>query len=247
MQENFLMAVTHELRSPLASLRLGIDGLHRGKLSDVNRRKVAKMIDADLDRLGYLIDDLLEAGRSSHASATSEDIVDVRQFLSRYFTDRKEELESRKVRVTLDIPDSSTDSKASAAQPPMVRISNGDLTRCIDIAVDNAIKFSDSDARIDVSLVYDESNVLIAIQDHGIGLEKSERKRVFERFYRVGNELTRTRQGTGLGLYLAKRIMESYGGTVSIDSPGVGHGSTVVFSLPKCVERNSGGQRRSVK
>ncbi len=223
MQENFLMAVTHELRSPLASLRLGIDGLHRGKLSDVNRHKVAKMIDADLDRLGYLIDDLLEAGRSSSASAKHDEVVDAPPFIERYFSDRREELDSRKAKITLNI------QREAACR---VRISNGDLTRCVDIAVDNAVKFSDSDVRIDVTLACDNSNVLITIKDYGIGLEKSERKRVFERFYRVGNELTRTRQGTGLGLYLAKRIMESYGGSVTIDSPGIGKGTAVTFSLP---------------
>lgn len=240
MQENFLMAVTHELRSPLASLRLGIDGLHRGKLSEANRQKVAKMIDSDLDRLAYLIDDLLEAGRSPRTSATSENIVDLSQFIDRYFSARKEEFESRNAQIELHLPGGAPQREPVAKQGFSAKISNGDLTRCVDIAVDNAIKFSDSDARIDVTLSCDNGNVVLIISDRGIGIEKSEQKRVFERFYRVGNELTRTRQGTGLGLYLAKRIMESNGGTVAIDSAGAGKGTTVTFSLPKYSDRNSG-------
>ncbi len=228
MQENFLMAVTHELRSPLASLRLGIEGFKRGKLSETNRRKVMTMIDTDLDRLGYLIDDLLEAGRSSSRLALGAEgkveIVEVRGLLEDYVASRQEELSGRSVQIKLDVSD--------LGQSVVARISSGELTRCVDIAVDNGIKFSDSGARIDVTVKCQSDCVMILIKDFGIGLEKNERKRVFERFYRVGNELTRTRQGTGLGLYLARRIMESNGGTVEIDSEGLGKGTTVTLTLP---------------
>jgi signal transduction histidine kinase len=223
MQENFLMAVTHELRSPLASLRLSIEGLQRGKLSDTNRNKSMKMIDADLDRLGYLIDDLLEAGRSSGKTETGTESVALTLFTRNYFSAREEEFASRSISVTLKIPESGAELTAG--------ISNGDLTRCVDIAVDNAIKFSDSDVRIEVTLAGDKDWAALSIRDQGIGLEKSESKRVFERFYRVGNELTRSRQGTGLGLYLAKRIIESSGGRVTIESAGLGAGATVTFML----------------
>ncbi len=223
MQENFLMAVTHELRSPLASLKLSIEGLQRGKLSEPNRIKAMKMIDSDLDRLGYLIDDLLEAGRSSGKSKAEAETVALIQFTRDYFSLRKEEFEGRKIKVTLNLPESSSEL--------ITRISNGDLTRCIDIAVDNAIKFSDSEIRIEATLAGDKENATLSIKDFGIGLEKSERSRVFERFYRVGNELTRTRQGTGLGLYLAKRIIESSAGSVAIESEGLGAGTTVTFTL----------------
>ncbi len=231
MQENFLMAVTHELRSPLASLRLGIEGLQRGKLTEPNRRKVMTMIDTDLDRLGYLIDDLLEAGRSSKKSISSEEVVNLASFLREYISSRREEFSSRNIQVNLNLPAANSET-GSAPESLAARISNGDLTRCVDIAIDNGIKFSDSVVRIDVTLTCDKYSVILAIKDYGIGLEKSERKRVFERFYRVGNELTRSRQGTGLGLYLAKRIMESNGGAVTIDSAGLGKGVTVTLTLP---------------
>ncbi len=223
MQENFLMAVTHELRSPLASLRLSIEGLQRGKLSEPNRIKVMKMIDSDLDRLGYLIDDLLEAGRSSDKSKTEAETVALTQFTRDYFSNRQEEFERRNISVTMNLPKNRGELTT--------QISGGDLTRCVDIAVDNAIKFSDSDVRIEITLEGNKENATLSIRDYGIGLEKSERKRVFERFYRVGNELTRSRQGTGLGLYLARRIIESSAGNVAIESEGLGSGTTVIFTL----------------
>jgi signal transduction histidine kinase len=110
----------------------------------------------------------------------------------------------------------------------------GDATRLrqvFDNLIGNAIKYSPDGGRIVVGGVDRNSDVLVYVQDEGVGLTEADQERIFERFYRVDGALTRKTQGTGLGLYLAKAIVEAHGGTMSVDSKP-GQGSTFYFTIP---------------
>lgn len=225
-QDNFLMAVTHELRTPLASLRLALQGLWRGKFTPEQSAQARRMVEIDIDRLNALIEDLLEAGDSSHSSYTVPAEVDLGKFVCEYFSERQDDLKVRGLTVNIDF-----DTISSAAV--IVRIPRSELTRAIDVAISNAIKFSEEEPQVDVALTFNYGRVQLKFTDHGDGLPKEELERVFERFYRVGKELTRSRPGAGLGLYLARRMLGRYGVLMKLTSEGQGQGATVIFDFPR--------------
>ena len=113
------------------------------------------------------------------------------------------------------------------------------LRRAIGAVIENAVKYSRPDAggnSVVVSLVADGRDAVIAVKDEGVGLEPEDKKRVFERFYRAGDEITRKVRGSGLGLFLAREIIVAHGGRIGIQSTSPGAGTTVEIRLP-LVER----------
>lgn len=224
MQENFLMAVTHELRTPLASLKLSVQGLRRGKLPGERAEQVNQMIDSDLQRLEGLISDLLEAGKAHKERVVRPEPVPLAKFTRSYFASRDTEMRHRGATVTLEL---------EPAKSAEVYIAPHDLKRALDIAVDNALKFSDGNPELTVSCGTTKDRGFITVRDRGIGIDRENLERVFDRFYRVGNELTRARPGTGLGLYLAREILRAYKGEMSIDSAGIGQGTSVTLTIPQ--------------
>ena len=223
-QENFLLAVTHELRTPLTSVRLALQGISRGKLSTEKTVRAYQIIDGDLERLDRLIDDLLQAGKSSAPERTPE-TIELVDFVKKYFERRAEEFAGKGV--DLEIAGSPVSLTISA--------SPDELVRALDIVVDNALKFSQGTPRIIVTLEQRGGKTLLAIKDLGIGIPPDETARVFDRFYRVGNEQTRRTRGVGLGLYLARRIMLAAGADISIHSDGPGKGACVTFTFSDTV------------
>ncbi|MFQ5606710.1 MAG: sensor histidine kinase [Candidatus Zixiibacteriota bacterium] len=219
-QRNFLMAVTHELRTPLASVRLALQGIGRGKLSEENSRRALSMIDSDLMRLDRLIDALLRAGKSPRAESARER-VELGRFITDYFAHRHEEFAGRNVTLTLDRVDRNH----------FVTMPTEDLRRALDIVVDNALKFSEPEPQISVALESVSNSIRLSVTDNGIGIPPDEAPRVFDRFYRVGNEMTRRTSGVGLGLFLARRMMRASDAEIEIQSRGVGQGTTVTFTF----------------
>lgn len=227
MQENFLMAVTHELKTPLASLKLSLQGLRRGKFDAERTEKANQMINTDIDRLDSLITDLLDAGKNVRERTTRPQALDLRAFVRDYFDQRGKEFSQRKVSLSL-----FAETTEQGLNSPTVLISGEDLKRALDVVVDNAIKFCGENPQLTVELRKKSRNVELCVSDNGIGIDSDEVSRIFERFYRVGSELTRSRPGVGLGLYLGRQILRSYGGDLRAESSGVDQGSTFTLSLP---------------
>jgi signal transduction histidine kinase len=223
LQENFLMAVTHELKTPLASISLYLDTLQSEKISAERKQQLIPRMKEDLGRLEGLVEDILEAGRFE-ASAYKPDRqrLDLGKLLNELCDDLPKSNPGRLVRVTRNITDDI-----------YVVADSGVIQRAIRAILDNAVKYSgEADPDLTIILKRLRTYSEITITDRGIGIEKSELVQIFDRFYRVGQELTRACPGTGLGLYLCRQMIRAHGGEVLAQSNGIGHGAEFIITLP---------------
>jgi signal transduction histidine kinase len=221
-EANFLAAVTHELKSPLASLRLHAETLElRAGDAERVRTYAARMLE-DVERLDRLVDNLLAARR---AEAGALDLRPVSLDLSAET--------QRYVEATAPLLEARGFELRSAIEPNIRAMADpGAFRTVIENLVDNAVKYSEAPAAIEVRLARAEGGALLEVRDHGVGLAREEVARVFERFYRAGDERVRTTRGTGLGLFLVKEITTAHRGAVSVESEGRGKGAVVRTTWP---------------
>lgn len=224
-QQNFLAAVTHELKAPLASIRLFAETLASRQLPEEKRQECLERIGQDVDRLQEMIDDTLEAGvysrRSFHPHLEERNLS---QALRMYIDMYRGRAERAGLTLSTDI-----------ALHVHAEIDENHLRRAIGAIIENAIKYtqlSDAGGKVHVSLTAQGHEAIIRVADDGVGIDPSDQKRVFERFYRAGDELTRRVRGSGLGLFLAREIVQNHGGRIRLESMGVGQGTTVEITLP---------------
>ena len=222
-QANFVDSVTHELKSPIASLKLYLETLEMRPVSDEQRAKFYRVMDQELERLDHLITQLLEVGRIDAIGEQSdpEDIL-VDSMLRRCggaacAHHKRDEVET----VAYDIQPS-----VLYARPLVVETVFRNL-------MDNAIKYAGDPPRVEVSVrVTDRGRVVTRIADNGDGVPPELRKQIFGMFFRAGSELTRRKKGTGLGLYIVNTLVRQMKGRVSVhDRPGQS-GSVFEVDLP---------------
>jgi len=230
-QDTFIDSVTHELKSPLASLQLCLETLGRPELISSDREHLRGMMLDDVDRLRSFIDDVLEANRLSYARAGMLNLSDVR------LAELTEQcVEAVRVRhklapeeVTVDVGDELVVSTDRAA-----------LEIVVKNLIDNAVKYSGRPAQVEVSARREtERKVLIEVRDRGIGIDPKDLKRVFHRFYRVEDQEVRERRGTGLGLFVVSALVKQLGGKVEALSEGRGRGTTVRVELPSTLSAST--------
>jgi len=231
-QTSFIDSVTHELKSPLAALKLCIETLSREGLPEEQRVRLRGMMLDDVDRLSAFIDGILTANRLGEAAGTQEiEEVAVAAMVRRAAAVIRRRSKIDDSAVTVEIGENvivETDAVA--------------LATVVENLIDNAIKYSGEDAEVTVSArVVDDESVVIEVRDRGIGIPRTALRRVFERFYRVPDEPVRRRRGTGLGLYVASELARNLGGRIEARSPGVGQGTTMIVTLPR---RGGRGARR---
>lgn len=221
-EANFLAAVTHELKSPLASLRLHAESLEM-RASDAERvRTYAARMREDVDRLERLVENLLAAGRAQAGALDLRPVeIDLSTELVRYVDGTAPLLEARGIALRARIE-------------PAVRVlaDPGAFRTVVENLVDNAVKYSAAPASVELALRREGPLARFEVRDHGVGLDREERERVFERFYRAGDERVRTTKGTGLGLFLVKEIATAHHGSVGVESAGRGQGSTFYVDWP---------------
>jgi len=223
-QDTFIDSVTHELKSPLASLQLCLETLGRDGLEDDARDKLRHMMRQDVDRLRAFIDDVLEANRLSYARPGMLNLSDVPlSQLAEQCADAvraRHHLEPHEVSIHVD-PDLIVTTDRSA------------LEIVVKNLIDNAAKYSERPARIEVTAQKDsDKKVLLQVSDAGIGIDRKDLKRVFHRFFRVEDQEVRQRRGTGLGLFVVWALVKQLGGNVQAFSRGRGQGTTMRVELP---------------
>ena len=223
-QDSFIDSVTHELKSPLASLQLCLETLGREELEGESREKLRTMMLEDVDRLRAFIDDVLEANRLSYARPGMVNLSDVsllelaEDCAAAVRVRHKLELEEVQIDVEPDLV-VSTDRAA--------------LGIVVKNLIDNAAKYSPRPARVEVRGRREaDGKVLLEVTDNGIGIDRKNLKRVFHRFYRVEDEEVRQRRGTGLGLFVVWALVKQLGGKVQAFSKGRGQGTTMRVELP---------------
>jgi two-component system, OmpR family, sensor histidine kinase SenX3 len=223
----FINAVTHELKTPVASIRLYLETLQRRELADEKRHEFYRVMLADSDRLLDLIEQVLRAGRTSARSRVLHKVpIDLRDTV-------RECLDLARMRHHL--PDEALAYVDSVAEPAQATVLGDpdELKAAVSNLVDNAIKYSNGDVHVQVELApLEDRRVAVRVKDAGIGISAAELKRIFRRFYRIPETVAMRIKGTGLGLFIVSSVARKHGGRVFAESPGPGQGSTFTLQLP---------------
>jgi len=222
MKSDFVAAVTHELKTPVALIRLVGDTLANGRYTSPKTvQEYAGLLSVEASRLGSSIDNLLTYARygGGHA-ADSTELVDVEpaDLVEDTLQGFRPTLATLEFELTVDLP----------PDLPQVCVDRPAVIQALENIVDNAIKYSGSTRRLAVSARAAGKNLTLTVKDSGSGICREDQARIFERFYRGGNVST---SGSGLGLPIAKRIVESHGGRIDVRSE-VGVGTEVDVTLP---------------
>ena len=224
--DSFINAVTHELKTPIASIRLYLQTLQRRDVDDHQRGEFYRLMLLDSDRLLTTVEQVLKAGEASH-KRTGRAVAEVD------FTDLVREcVEVARVRHHLE--PGALRLEACANGNARVEGDAEELRTAVSNVLDNAVKYSGK--QVDVSVELDtpsDKRVALRVRDRGVGIPSHELKRVFKRFYRVPNRDLGTVKGTGLGLFIVKSIAGKHGGRVYAESEGEGRGTTVTLELPR--------------
>ncbi|MEM9826312.1 MAG: HAMP domain-containing sensor histidine kinase [Planctomycetota bacterium] len=239
-QSNFIDSVTHELKSPIASLKLYLQTMSRREIPAAERTDFHRFMLEDVERLDSLINHLLDVARVDRGEMQTPvgagnvgagDSLELGQLLRQAATG---------VCLRYRIPESSLriDSPEIHLAQPLVQTEI--LFRNL---IDNAVKYGGSPPEVRVSARCENGQALVQIEDNGPGIPANQRRKVFGRFVRLGSELERSRPGTGLGLYLVRNITRSMHGTVRVFDREDGPGSRFEVSLPGAQVSLPGGQR----
>ncbi|MCA9612601.1 MAG: HAMP domain-containing histidine kinase [Myxococcales bacterium] len=230
-QDSFIDSVTHELKSPLASLRLCLETLARPDLPAGTREHLREMMLGDVDRLTSFIDDVLQASRLANMDQVGVNVTEID------FVQLATEV-AESVRTRRRLPEGTVRVEA----PDGFRIVTDEaaLTIVLRNLVDNAVKYSGSEVDVVVRAHRDDKQRgVIEVVDRGIGIDQAHRAAVFQRFYRVQSPEVRERKGTGLGLFVVSALVKNLGGTVEAHSEGLGKGTTMSVVLPNDDEAQS--------
>lgn len=232
-QQMFIDSVTHELKSPLASIKLCLDTMERTSLSGEQARHLRQMMHNDVERLSVFVDDILQSSRIAHGLRSQTLVnVDVVQLLATVTDSIRRRYQLPTGTFSLDTPGSLTITSDPVA-----------LEIILKNVLDNAVKYSSGLPRVEVELQRLVPGLLcISVRDHGIGIERNQLKRVFLRFHRTPDPRVKERSGSGLGLYVVNQLVRNLGGRISVDSAGKDQGTTLRILLPLGVgTRDEGG------
>lgn len=223
----FLNAVTHELKTPVASIRLYLETLQRREIAEARRREFYGIMLADSDRLLNTIEQVLRAGRSGPGrAAQSRTMIDVREMVI-------ECVEVARQRHHLDETALRSGCGIEDGAHPMVLGDLDDLKAAVSNLIDNAIKYSGERIQVEVGVTRPgPKKIAIQVKDSGIGIPEEELKRIFKRFYRIPGTVGARVKGTGLGLYIVRSVAQRHGGKAFAYSEGMGRGSTFTLQLP---------------
>jgi signal transduction histidine kinase len=224
-QDAFLNAVTHELKTPIASIRLYLETLKKHEVPSEKRQEFYDTMLNDSERLLNTVEQVLQASRA-HEKNRLLNIVEIN--LNSILREAVERIKSR-----YNLDDTAISYTPSENEARVLGDAN-ELQAVFTNLLDNAVKYSGSTVRVLLAVKnLNEKFLIVRIKDFGIGIPPPELKRIFSRFYRVQNSLTQKKKGTGLGLFIVRSIVKKHGGRISAESKGEGKGSTFIVQLPK--------------
>jgi signal transduction histidine kinase len=222
LKSDFVASVSHELRAPIASIRLMADALESGKIEAKTATEFHRLISREGSRLSTLIENVLDFARIEQGRKRWHfEETDLLRLVTDTVTLMEPLAREKGIRLMLaDTPDQAT-----------ANIDPGAIQQAVVNLLDNAIKFSPADSEVEVRLTQKENLWLITVIDQGPGIPATEHQRIFEKFHRLGSELRRETQGTGIGLSLVKAVAEAHGGEASVWN-GSSQGSVFTLTIP---------------
>jgi signal transduction histidine kinase len=228
--DSFINAVTHELKTPVASIRLHLETLQRRDLPEAQKQEFYRLMLTDTDRLTETVEQVLRAGRAGDKRAGREkSAVDFRQLV-------RECMDAARTRHHLAAEALHYEETSTNGAGMPVLGSAEDLRTAVFNVLDNAIKYSGESVNVRVRLeMPEEKRIVLRVQDQGIGIPPDDMKSIFKRFYRVNHRSLAHVKGTGLGLFIVKSIAHKHGGKVFAESAGEGHGTTIIMELPRSI------------
>ena len=226
--DSFINAVTHELKTPVASIRLHLETLQRRELPESRKQEFYRLMLKDADRLADTVEQVLRAGRAGDKRAGREKVdVDFGLLV-------RDCVESIRNRYHLQSDVLRYQELVANGSGVHVRGSQEDLRTAVSNVLDNAVKYSGDHVDVEVRLqAADGKRVMLSVEDQGVGVPPEDLKRIFRRFYRITHRSPTQVKGTGLGLFIVKSIAKKHGGRAFALSEGEGYGTTVVIELPK--------------
>jgi len=203
-QQNFMMAITHELKTPIAITQLNLETLQKRKLEEIQQNKLIQNTIQEANRLNTLCNNILLAAQIDAGSLqANHQEINFSELLQTCVQDFTIRYPQRKFIVKIQ------NNIFMLGEELLLQMLANNL-------IDNALKYSPKDADIDIALKEANHQIQFSVADNGIGISADEKKKVFDKFYRTGDENTRMTKGTGLGLYLCKKIVETHKGYISV-------------------------------
>lgn len=223
MKSEFISNVSHELKSPLTSIRIMTEMLHHKRVQTEERKSIYySVMMKESERLSHLIDNILDFSRMEDDRKKYNFIdVDMDDLLPKFVESIREKLQEAKFNIRYSCPD----------QVPVIKADKNALLQVFYNLVENAIKFSGTSRKIDIKLFLEEDELLICVKDYGIGIPSKDQEKIFDRFYRGDEPQRMGIKGSGIGLTIVKNIMEAHNGSLTLESK-TGEGSTFCVHLP---------------
>jgi signal transduction histidine kinase len=228
-QDSFLNAVTHELKTPIASIRLYLETLQRRDVPELQRQQFYQIMLADSDRLLATVEQVLKAGEIGARRPQDRTLIELAPLVSECIeiTLQRHHLPAEAIQFAHAIPDGKGDTRLH------VRAVIEDLRTAVLNILDNAVKYSPNGVEVCCTLATSGfTDVALTVTDRGVGLAPNQLKRIFKRFYRVPGRNAVRIKGTGLGLFLVRAIARQHGGNIHAASPGPNLGTTITLTLP---------------
>lgn len=217
-QQNFMMAVTHELKTPIAVARLNLETMQKYSLDPEKQKKLIRITLEETSRLNFLTNNILISSQLEGGGYPfSKEELDLSDLLKDCVQDFRNRFPEREFSEHIE-PDAEV-----KGDPLLLQILVNNL-------LENAIKYSPKESRIDATLKKTDSVVQLEIADEGPGIPDEEKKKIFSKFYRIGNEATRKTKGTGLGLYLCSKIADDHNADILVTN-NTPHGSIFVVEF----------------
>jgi len=224
--DGFINAVTHELKTPIASIRLYLETLQTREVDEAQRKEFYSVMLTDTSRLLHTVEQVLQAGRTGQRRRRIQrSVID----LGSVVQESLQAVQTQLNRVTIKYSE-ALDNDAR----PFVLGDHDELRVAVSNLVDNAVKYSPATPVVNVEVaIFDEKRWAVRVTDSGIGIPRRQLKHIFKRFYRIPARMMSQVKGSGLGLFIVQSVVERHGGRVFAESAGEGLGSTFTIVLPR--------------